>query len=102
MEKQSKNVVQNVQKVSVSSINTSSPADNGIQIKGQMISCPESKSLLFLGSPLVDGMDSMTSKGLFLSDIPIHGTYQKMFFFFHTSLNRHMIDTFLTLYVSIE
>lgn len=45
----------------------------GVQIKGQMIHCPESKCLLFLGSPLVDGMDSMTSKGLFLSDIPIHG-----------------------------
>lgn len=37
-----------------------------------MIYCPESKALLFLGSPVVDGMDSMTSKGLFLSDIPIH------------------------------
>ena len=46
-----------------------------IQVKGQMIYCPESKALLFLGSPLVDGMDSMTSKGLFLSDIPIHGEY---------------------------
>ena len=37
-----------------------------------MIHCIESKALLFLGSPVVDGMDSMTSKGLFLSDIPIH------------------------------
>lgn len=53
-------------------------AVEGVQIKGQMIYCPESKALLFLGSPLVDGMDSMTSKGLFLSDIPIHGKLYRM------------------------
>jgi hypothetical protein len=54
-------------------VSTNPLVTEGIQIKGQMIHCPESKCLLFLGSPLVDGMDSMTSKGLFLSDIPIHG-----------------------------
>ena len=37
-----------------------------------MIPCQESKCLLFLGSPVVDGLDSLTSRGLYLSDIPIH------------------------------
>lgn len=42
------------------------------RVKGQMIYCPESEALMFTGSPLVDGLESMTSQGLFLSDIPIH------------------------------
>ena len=46
--------------------------DDGVRAKGQMIYCPESNSLLFIGSPLVDGLDSMTAQGLYLSDIPIH------------------------------
>lgn len=46
--------------------------DDSVRTKGQMIHCPESNSLLFVGSPLVDGLDSMTAQGLFLSDIPIH------------------------------
>lgn len=37
-----------------------------------MILCEESSCLLFLGSPVVDGLDSLTSRGLYLSDIPIH------------------------------
>lgn len=37
-----------------------------------MIFCSESSCLLFLGSPVVDGLDSLTSRGLYLSDIPIH------------------------------
>lgn len=44
----------------------------GMLIKGQIIECVESKSLLFLGSPIVKGLQSLTSRGLFLSDIPIH------------------------------
>ncbi|RWS12849.1 guanylatte cyclase alpha 1 subunit-like protein [Dinothrombium tinctorium] len=43
-----------------------------MKIKGQMIFCCESNCILFLGSPVVDGLDSLTSKGLYLSDIPIH------------------------------
>ncbi|RWS31956.1 guanylate cyclase beta 1 subunit-like protein [Leptotrombidium deliense] len=44
----------------------------GIKIKGQMIHCQESNCVMFLGSPVIDGLESMTSKGLYLSDIPIH------------------------------
>ncbi|XP_069994942.1 head-specific guanylate cyclase isoform X2 [Penaeus vannamei] len=41
-------------------------------LKGQMVVCPESDSLLFVGSPLLDGLRALTSHGLYLSDIPIH------------------------------
>ncbi|UXI22809.1 hypothetical protein NH340_JMT08752 [Sarcoptes scabiei] len=44
----------------------------GMQIQGQIIECVESKCLLFLGTPIVKGLQSLTSRGLFLSDIPIH------------------------------
>ena len=37
-----------------------------------MLHCHESDSLLFLASPLVDGLEALTSRGLFISDIPIH------------------------------
>lgn len=43
-----------------------------MELKGQMVDCPESESLLFVGSPLLDGMEGLTSKGLYISDIPIH------------------------------
>lgn len=46
--------------------------EQGVRAKGQIIHCLESGTLLFVGSPLVDGLESMTSQGLFLSDIPIH------------------------------
>lgn len=44
----------------------------GLEFKGQMLYCAESDCLLFLASPLVDGLDALTSRGLFISDIPIH------------------------------
>ncbi|XP_066954652.1 head-specific guanylate cyclase [Macrobrachium rosenbergii] len=43
-----------------------------MELKGQMVVCSESDSLLFVGSPLLDGLTALTSRGLFLSDIPIH------------------------------
>ncbi|XP_047736121.1 head-specific guanylate cyclase-like [Hyalella azteca] len=43
-----------------------------MELKGQMVDCPESKSLLFVGSPLLDSLEGLTSRGLFISDIPIH------------------------------
>ncbi|KAK4306785.1 hypothetical protein Pmani_021408 [Petrolisthes manimaculis] len=43
-----------------------------MELKGQMVMCPESDSLLFVGSPLLDGITALTSRGLYLSDIPIH------------------------------
>ncbi|KAJ6224218.1 hypothetical protein RDWZM_002763 [Blomia tropicalis] len=43
-----------------------------MELKGQIIECVEAKCLLFLGSPIIKGLQSLTSRGLFLSDIPIH------------------------------
>lgn len=45
---------------------------HGLEIKGQMVFCPESNSLLFIGSPFLDGLDGLTTNGLFISDIPLH------------------------------
>lgn len=44
----------------------------GLEIKGQMVFCPESNSLLFIGSPFLDGLEGLTCNGLFISDIPLH------------------------------
>lgn len=44
----------------------------GLELKGQMVYCPESDSLLFIGSPFLDGLDGLTGRGLFISDIPLH------------------------------
>lgn len=43
-----------------------------MEIKGQMVYCPESNTLLFLGSPFLDGLEGLTTNGLFISDIPLH------------------------------
>ena len=37
-----------------------------------MLYCNESDCLLFLASPLIDGLEALTSRGLYISDIPIH------------------------------
>lgn len=44
----------------------------GLELKGQMVYCPESDSLLFIGSPFLDGLEGLTGRGLFISDIPLH------------------------------
>ena len=44
----------------------------GLDLKGQMCACDESDSLVFIGSPLIDGLDALTGRGLYISDIPIH------------------------------
>uniref|UniRef100_A0A182XBY3 guanylate cyclase n=1 Tax=Anopheles quadriannulatus TaxID=34691 RepID=A0A182XBY3_ANOQN len=44
----------------------------GLEIKGQMVFCPESNALLFVGSPFLDGLEGLTCNGLFISDIPLH------------------------------
>ncbi|KRT84913.1 Adenylate and Guanylate cyclase, partial [Oryctes borbonicus] len=38
----------------------------------QMVYCPESDSVLFIGSPFIDGLEGLTGSGLFISDIPLH------------------------------
>ncbi|XP_018573701.1 head-specific guanylate cyclase-like, partial [Anoplophora glabripennis] len=43
-----------------------------LQIKGQMIYCKETDSILFIGSPFIDGLNGLTGSGLFISDIPLH------------------------------
>lgn len=47
-------------------------ASEGLDIKGRMVYCAESNSLLFIGSPFLDGLDGLTCNGLFISDIPLH------------------------------
>lgn len=41
-------------------------------MKGQMVHCPESDSILFVSSPFLNGLDGLTGRGLFISDIPLH------------------------------
>ena len=43
-----------------------------MELKGQMIHLPESDKILFLGSPSVEKLDELISKGLYISDLPIH------------------------------
>lgn len=46
----------------------------GLEIKGQMVYCPGPRNtLLFVGSPFLDGLEGLTCNGLFLSDIPLYG-----------------------------
>lgn len=48
----------------------------GLEIKGQMVFCPGAlNTLLFVGSPFLDGLEGLTCNGLFLSDIPIYGSF---------------------------
>lgn len=48
----------------------------GLEIKGQMVFCPgannKKNSLMFIGSPFIDGLEGLTCNGLFLSDIPLY------------------------------
>lgn len=37
-----------------------------------MVYCSESNSILFIGSPFIDGLDGLTCNNLFISDIPLH------------------------------
>ncbi|ELU08946.1 hypothetical protein CAPTEDRAFT_127209, partial [Capitella teleta] len=43
-----------------------------LRLKGQMIFVPESDAILFLCSPRVSNVDDMKTRGLSLSDIPVH------------------------------
>lgn len=45
----------------------------GLEIKGQMVYCKgEKNTLMFVGSPFLDGLEGLTCNGLFISDIPIY------------------------------
>lgn len=45
----------------------------GLEIKGQMVLCPgPPRTILFVGSPFLDGLEGLTCNGLFLSDIPLY------------------------------
>ncbi|XP_033216958.1 head-specific guanylate cyclase [Belonocnema kinseyi] len=44
----------------------------GLEFKGQMVHCPESDSILFVGSPFLNALEGLTGRGLFISDIPLH------------------------------
>lgn len=43
-----------------------------LEIKGQMVYCPESNTLMFLGSPFLDGLEGLTTNQLYIADIPLH------------------------------
>lgn len=47
------------------------PAE-GLEMKGQMVHCSESDSILFVSSPFLNGLEGLTGRGLFISDIPLH------------------------------
>lgn len=42
-----------------------------LDIKGQMVFCPETDCLLFVGSPFLDSLEGLTNNGLYISDIPL-------------------------------
>ncbi|XP_011299734.1 head-specific guanylate cyclase [Fopius arisanus] len=44
----------------------------GLELKGQMVHCQESDSILFVSSPFLNGLEGLTGRGLFISDIPLH------------------------------
>lgn len=44
----------------------------GMELKGQMHYCPESSLMIFIGSPVVEKLEELTGRGLYISDIPIH------------------------------
>lgn len=58
--------------LSVKSVTAKNDTSEGLDIKGRMVHCPESNTLLFIGSPFIDGLDGLTCNGLFISDIPLH------------------------------
>ncbi|XP_065345705.1 head-specific guanylate cyclase isoform X2 [Cloeon dipterum] len=60
--------------LAIKSVNgsTDSKAAEGMELKGQMVFCPESDSLLFVASPFLDGLEGLTGRGLYISDIPLH------------------------------
>ncbi|XP_017766101.1 PREDICTED: head-specific guanylate cyclase [Eufriesea mexicana] len=41
------------------------PAE-GLEMKGQMVHCPESDSILFVSSPFLNGLEGLTGRGLFI------------------------------------
>lgn len=41
-------------------------------MKGQFLFVEECDSYLFLGSPVVAGLDQLIGNGIFISDVPIH------------------------------
>lgn len=42
-----------------------------LDIKGQMTFCPETDTILFIGSPFLDSLEGLTKNGLYISDIPL-------------------------------
>ncbi|CAG9858573.1 unnamed protein product [Phyllotreta striolata] len=59
--------------LSIKKLNTSGDfSAEGLKLKGQMVFCSESNSILFIGSPFIDGLEGLTGSGLFISDIPLH------------------------------
>ena len=45
---------------------------NDMELKGSILFIKESFCLLFIGSPIIKYLEEMTTRGLYISDIPIH------------------------------
>ena len=43
-----------------------------MELKGSIVFMKESFCLLFIGSPVIQNLEEMTTRGLYISDIPIH------------------------------
>lgn len=43
-----------------------------MELKGSMVYLKESDCLMFIGSPLIQRLEELTGRGLYISDIPIH------------------------------
>lgn len=73
-------------------------------MKGQMVYCPESDSILFVSSPFLNGLEGLTGRGLFISDIPLHDATRDVILVgeqarAQVQLHLHLIMTSLNLYL---
>lgn len=59
------------------------PPDGVLRLKGQMVSLPESDSILFLCSPRVKSLEDMKRVGLFFSDLALHDPVRDLILISH-------------------
>ncbi|XP_014243473.1 guanylate cyclase soluble subunit beta-1 [Cimex lectularius] len=53
-------------------IKSQTPELSAMRLKGQMLYVPESDMVIFICSPSVMNLDDLISRGLYISDIPLH------------------------------
>jgi guanylate cyclase soluble subunit alpha len=64
-----------------------------------MVYCEESDVLLFLASPLLDGLESLNKRGLFISDIPLHDATRDVILIGEQS-RAQVLDYFYVIYLN--